>query len=146
MARVRTRVILATSAATYLHARTICIITSSSSAVSCRDSTVPIARTGPNTRRTWGPTYAGYTLISESMSSTCASSKTVNWQWDTNVTSFANFFLFNERKSFLNKEVVRCNIEMMVISINWVMKRCSVHCYKYIYLYYLNYLWYTKRK
>lgn len=100
MVRARqTGVILATSAATCLRARTICIITSSSSAVSCRGSTVPTARTEPNTRRMWDPTCAGYIPISECTSSICASSRTVNRD-----ASFANLVLFFNRGKIIPEE------------------------------------------
>jgi hypothetical protein len=50
--------------------RTICTITSSSSAASCRGSTVPTVSTGPNTRPTSGLTYEGYTPTGPFTSST----------------------------------------------------------------------------
>lgn len=78
MERNKAGITLVTSAGTRSRARTICIITSSSSAVNCRGSTVRIVRTARNIRPTWDRIYAEYTPMRVSTFSTWGSSKTIS--------------------------------------------------------------------
>lgn len=78
MEHSKTGITLATSAATRSRARTICIITSSSSVASCRDSTVRTVLTVRNTHRTWGLTYAEYIPTRMSTFSTWARNRIIS--------------------------------------------------------------------